>query len=191
LEAGWTRRRGERDARGAALVEAAIVLPLIVMITFGAIEFGIGFGQKSGLESAGRAGARKAATLGTDFDNAAKTQLALDTLPAVNAALSSTSVPALVKVWIYKNNSGRVDPESSCATDCVSFTPSAGDPQHFSPLTANGSFPIADVTPCGLDPDKVSVRIKGRFHFLTGLVGRGGVDLTSTATLQFEPTANC
>jgi len=43
-----------RDQHGAALVEAAIVMPLILLLTFGAIEFGIGFSQKAGIEAIAR-----------------------------------------------------------------------------------------------------------------------------------------
>src|SRR5262245_40331093 len=73
-----------RSQRGNALVEAVIILPVLMLITFGGIELGIGFGQKGALESATRAGARKAATLTNDDDMGAQT------VAAVNAALDST-----------------------------------------------------------------------------------------------------
>jgi hypothetical protein len=184
----WPRLR--RDERGGTLVEAAIIVPLLMLLTFGGIEFGIGFGQKGALESSTRAGARRAATLTADPDNAAQNSIALDTLPSVNAALDSTAVPKLVQLWIYKHN-GAFDPEASgCASDCISFTPSPGDPGHFDAATANGSWPLVDRNGCGINADRVSVKIKGQFEFLTGLVGSGVIDLRSTSTLQFEPT-NC
>lgn len=179
----WPRLR--RSERGGTLVEAAIIVPLLMLLTFGGIEYGIGFGQKGALESATRAGARKAATLTADPD------IALDTLPSVNAALDSTAVPELVRLWIYRRN-GSFDPETGgCATDCVTFTPTGGDPRHFDAATASGSWPLTSGRDgCSQNADRVSVKILGRFHFLTGLVGKGTIDLRSSSTLQFEPT-NC
>lgn len=54
-----------RDERGAAVVEFAIVLPVLVMLIFGIIEFGRGYNAKIELTSAVREGAR-AAALGND-----------------------------------------------------------------------------------------------------------------------------
>src|SRR5690348_11814441 len=70
----WARlaRRHRRDERGSAMVEAAIILPLIVLLTFGLIDFGIGFNQKAGLDSASRAGVRLGAT-DTTTDNTTPT----------------------------------------------------------------------------------------------------------------------
>lgn len=50
-----SRARGQQ---GAAAVEFALVLPLLVMLVFGVIEFGIVLAQKSSLSSAVRSGAR-------------------------------------------------------------------------------------------------------------------------------------
>ena len=57
------RCRGER---GAAMVEFALILPLIVLLTFGIIEFAIAFNTDSNINQAGRAGGRTAAILSTD-----------------------------------------------------------------------------------------------------------------------------
>jgi hypothetical protein len=57
------RCRGER---GAAMVEFALVMPLIVLLTFGIIEFAIAFNTDSNINQAGRAGGRTAAILSTD-----------------------------------------------------------------------------------------------------------------------------
>jgi len=52
---GGCRRRSQR---GAAAIEFALVLPILVIIVFGIIAFGIGFTQKQTLSSAVRDGAR-------------------------------------------------------------------------------------------------------------------------------------
>lgn len=54
-----------RDERGAAAVEFALVLPLLILFTFGIIEFGRAYSAKIELTAAVREGAR-AAALGND-----------------------------------------------------------------------------------------------------------------------------
>jgi hypothetical protein len=177
--------RHGRDERGAALVEAAIILPLLMILTFGAIEMGIGFSQKGGLESASRSGARKAATL-TDINDLPGTAIGIETAKAVNDGLDSTAIPQLTSLEVYRPDS---DPDV-CATNCIRFLPDSSDPKHFSLTpTGGGTWPwgAANRNGCGLTPDKVSVRIKGEFLFLTDMIGNGGIPLTATTTLQFEP----
>jgi Flp pilus assembly protein TadG len=57
-------RRGQSwrgTERGAAAVEFAIVLPLLVLLVFGIVEFSIAFNRQQGLHAAAREGARVAA----------------------------------------------------------------------------------------------------------------------------------
>ena len=53
------RMHGER---GAALVEAAIAMPLVILLTFGLIEFSSAYQSSSIATAAARAGARTAAS---------------------------------------------------------------------------------------------------------------------------------
>ncbi len=50
-----------REERGAAVVEFAIVLPLLVLLVFGIVEFAIAYNRQQGLHAAAREGARVAA----------------------------------------------------------------------------------------------------------------------------------
>jgi Flp pilus assembly protein TadG len=47
-----------RSERGAAAVEMAILLPLLILLVFGIVEFSIAFNHKQGLHAAAREGAR-------------------------------------------------------------------------------------------------------------------------------------
>ena len=73
------RRKVKHDERGAAVVEFAIVLPVLVMLVFGIIELSIYFNRLQGLQAAAREGARVAALpQSTQSDIKAKVNSALD-----------------------------------------------------------------------------------------------------------------
>ena len=73
-------RRGGRE-QGASAVEFALVLPILVLLVFGIITFGIVFARTQGMEAAAREGARTA-SLGRDVD-----------VGRVEAAVRNTAVP--------------------------------------------------------------------------------------------------
>jgi Flp pilus assembly protein TadG len=84
-----------RDERGAAAVEFALILPVIILLLFGIIEFGRAWNVKQVLTDAAREGARVAAVNNSilpagDIDALVRTTVAdaaqragLDTDPAV------------------------------------------------------------------------------------------------------------
>jgi Flp pilus assembly protein TadG len=83
------RPRADRQA-GAAMVELAIILPLLVMMVFGIIQFGIAFNRVQGLHAAAREGARVASL---------PTSTAGDVQGRVNeslAAMNFTANPAAI-----------------------------------------------------------------------------------------------
>jgi Flp pilus assembly protein TadG len=52
------RRRREAGDRGASVVEFALVLPILVLLVFGIINFGVIFGQQLSMGNAARQAAR-------------------------------------------------------------------------------------------------------------------------------------
>jgi hypothetical protein len=56
-----SRRRGEQRERGAALLEFALILPLLAMLVFGIIEFGVIWSDQIGLRGGTRDAGRAAA----------------------------------------------------------------------------------------------------------------------------------
>lgn len=209
LQGIWARaaRLGRRgDERGNALVEAAIIIPVLMIITFGGIEFGIGFSQQGGLQSVARAGARLAATE-TDADCIPGAPLCAATVPhteigvltanAVNAALAQTSIPKLTDLYVYQVDSagnavgysGAFGPSSCSGSDCIHFSANAAH-NSYDLSSIGGSWPKTDRDACSLNADRVGVTVQGQFQFLTGLVGSGNISLRETAVLQLEPT-NC
>lgn len=92
-----------RDERGAALVELALVLPVLVLFVFGIVEFGRAYNARIELTSAVREGARAGALGGnpvTATRNAApgltasQIQVASTVCPAVPVANDNVSVTA-------------------------------------------------------------------------------------------------
>jgi len=62
--------------KGGAAVEFAIVLPFLVLLVFGAIEFGVLFYNKQVITNASREGARAAITREYEFDTEIKNIIA-------------------------------------------------------------------------------------------------------------------
>lgn len=91
-------RRRDDDSRGAAAIEFALVLPLLMMLVFGAIQFGTLFNRQQALHAAAREGARV-------------------------AALPSTT---LSEIQTYANNA--LDGVSMAGTPTVTVTPNINRP---------------------------------------------------------------
>jgi hypothetical protein len=194
-----TRRR--EDERGTALVEAAIILPLLMLLTFGAIELGIGFSQKGALESISRAGARKGSTLANDASTSAVPGHTADTgigvlsAQAVISALQTTAVPELNRLVVYRiegatgTSHGPTSWGGGCAgVNCMVFN-ATPDGKSFDPSPVSGTWPKSNRDACSVQADRIGVRIEGRFNFLTGLIGSGFINLSASSVLQLEPTS--
>ena len=90
--AAWWRAR--RDERGAVLVEAIIVIPIMMMITLGIVEYGGAYREDTTIAAASRAGARVASSLektefGTCTGSSCSTDSGVVTAAAVSAQLQS------------------------------------------------------------------------------------------------------
>jgi Flp pilus assembly pilin Flp len=73
---------GRRDDRGAALVEFAVVLPLLMVLIFGVVQFGMLFNRQQGVHAAAREGARIASLpSSTQSDISQRTLSALEGVP--------------------------------------------------------------------------------------------------------------
>lgn len=68
---GFRLRRLARDRRGAAVVEFAIIFPVLAMLIFGVIDFGRAFFLRNNLVAAAREGARSGAVMTFPCDGTA------------------------------------------------------------------------------------------------------------------------
>jgi Flp pilus assembly protein TadG len=78
--------------RGSAVMEAALVLPVLVVLTMGAMEFGYFFYVKHTLQGAAREGARAAITPGAT---------STDVNTAVNSAMKAAGFDIVARPGLY------------------------------------------------------------------------------------------
>jgi TadE-like protein len=208
---GATRRPQllrRRDQRGAAMVEFALILPLVLLLTFGAIDFGFAFSDAAGIKSATRSGARIGSALskqGGQLQSIAN---------AVNASLGNSVRAQAVELIIYTAPPGGFD-ASSCsgATPgtrstvltagpsgiCYDQTILPGDPDNFVPGKTNddnwdAATHYEDACPAvGNVPStwKLSVVVKAQYPFLTpGILGVAkNLNFTEQVVIDLEPTS--
>src|SRR5438270_13426205 len=92
------QERWQRGQRGAVLVEAALVLPVIITLTLGIIEFGLVFKDSLTIANATRAGARVGAATTANGSLANQDYYILQ---AVESGLTGLSNNTLTGVLIY------------------------------------------------------------------------------------------
>ena len=139
------RRRKENRRRGAAAVEAALVLPVLIMVTFGAIRYGWFFLKAQQITNAARYGARVAIRAHAENDDVLKA--ISDLLGPNGARIIEDGDPVPVTFKVNDVASGDITPASS-----------VGDS-----ITVTITVPAAtvDIMPLGffeiLDPDPFSI----------------------------------
>jgi len=78
-----------RDERGAAAVEFALVLPLLLLLIFGLMEFGRLYNVQISLSNAAREGAR---TMAIDNDPVAARSAAIAAAPSITPVITSSQI---------------------------------------------------------------------------------------------------
>src|SRR5438477_9225280 len=99
---GWVHRSGRRR-RGSEVLEMALMMPILIGLIFGMIEFGYFFYLKHNLQAAAREGARVGSTLNaTDADAVSKASafLTAANLSAGSFAISSTTSGDTITVTV-------------------------------------------------------------------------------------------
>jgi Flp pilus assembly protein TadG len=186
-----TERRGQQ---GAVMVEAALILPVIVLLILGILEFGLLFTSYSTTTAASRSGARLAATAysqagtSTTAQNSAATQIAAAT--AADLEVLNNAVP--LGMVIYK-----VDPSSTtgapiggypganmtggCTSSCIKYTWN-NTTKAFT--KTSGSWTNADA--CGVAVDSIGVYVQARHSYISGILGQTR-DVDGHTVMRLEP----
>jgi hypothetical protein len=175
-------RRTRGGERGAAAVEFALVVPLLILLVFGIIEFGMAFKDSLTVASATRTGARTASALprSASFHTA--------TVDAVREAVEALPDGAVEELWIYKAGNdglpvGRTDFSSGCSSctqwnwDDATDTFVSASPATWNPLTQDA---------CAGTGDSVGIYLKVNHDFVTALFG-SDMTLTDHTVMRLEP----
>ena len=185
------RRRGGESERGAVLVETAILIPVILMITFGLIEFSSVYQSSAVAAGAVRAAARTASA------EALQTSYATDAAAAAATALHTVGSNEPVEMWVYQANSngypGSGTDFSSCAANCIKYLWSQSTKSFDTSSPQGGGWPASVQHACNASNwDSVGVYVKLNHTFLTKLFGTS-IALTDHAVFRLEPapTALC
>jgi len=172
-----------RNERGAILVEAAFVLPVMILFVMAIIEFGLAFKDLQTVFSATRVGARTASAEPRQFG------YANDVAAAVKTSLSAIPSGQWQELWVYKARSdGKPDTGNftSCTT-CVRYHWDGANwikDQDTWPASGTGSqFACGGVSP---GPDALGVYLKVRHDMLTGFFGSTKT-LTDNTVVRLEP----
>jgi len=184
--ARWRARVGdEHSQRGAVAVEFALIAPILVVLTFGVIEFSSAYHDKSAAADAARAGARvgSAKATQTDFASAAAS--------AASSAVSTLPSDVPQELWVYKANSqgypGGSSSFSSCGASCIKYSYSQASRSFVQ--SGGGGWDASTQQVCTQPYDEIGVYVKLNHKFVTKLFG-ASVALTDHAVFRFEPVAS-
>ena len=187
------RIRRDRE-RGATLVEAAISYGVLFLALFAVVEFGLAFKDWLSVSQATREGARAGATFGQDLS---ADILVLD---GVEEALLPQGLKAGDQVRIFRANNPApsestmysYSPSFDCSDPTSIFPP--GDCCNWSPCPEFGrtNYQVPAWNPQDRDitapvTDRIGVSIQFTHDWLTGFIGTGALNLSTTTDFQLEP----
>jgi len=186
-----TARRATRSERGVTLIESAIATPVVLLLIFGVLEFGLLFKDYLSLANGVRDGARQASALGTDVNTDYKViQSALKRMPAVNVA-------RVKRIVVFKATSADATVPSSCRSGpvtnvCNSYSGSdftRPESQFNGGANAPDRFwkPASRKDRLSDPPDYVGVWIEVRHEAATGLLPLTK-DLREEVVMRIEPS---
>jgi TadE-like protein len=196
------RRRSPHDAtprprrrfdRAAVLVEAAVIMPLLIMLAMGTMEFGLAWRNRLDVQNSVRSGARTAAALGND------PQADYNILQMLKAGMGSRFA-STKRIVIYKAVTTDGALPSVCQTGgsqtglCNVYTVAQASLASTSFGCGTGAIDaawcptarVADVNAvAGLD--YVGVYVEVDHQLITGAFGRGKLVITDRAVMRSEP----
>lgn len=199
-------RAGRAHPRGQSLVEFAMILPLLLLLILGAIEFGFAFNHHLTLEYATREGARVGSSLVNGGGplgcntGAGESPLAFDVdnriIAAVERVLASSGSPVeldqIGEIRIYDADSA--GDQIGAQANVWTYTPGAGPivdgtPLDFSP-PATDAWPACSRT--NVQPaDSIGVSLSYSYQLRTpflNLAGIGSLPMGDRTVMAMNPT---
>lgn len=168
------------------LVETAILLPVLIIVVFGIIEWSSAYHDSSVTADAARAGGRiaSAESLNPDY--------ALDAASSVAAALQSLPSNEPQQMWIYKANStgypGTETSFSSCDVNCIKYVWQPASKTFDTAAPQGDGWPSSSQQVCNEPFDEIGIYVQVQHDFITNLFG-ASVSLTDHSVYRLEPTS--
>jgi len=172
--------------RGAALVETAVLLPVMVMLVFGLVEYSRVYSDAAKVSDATRAGARVGASMGRDPDYA--TAMA----QATSSVLRELPAAAPQEIWIYRANAqgyAGADGTTSfttCSANCIKYTWVPATQSFDTASPAGGGWAPSTHKICSVPFDQIGAYVKVTHTFTTSLFGNTR-SLSDHSVFRFEP----
>jgi len=162
------------------LIEAAIVMPLLLTLVMGIIEFGMVFSDMQTVGSSTRAGARAAVAYSRqeNYD--------VHAVNAVASALSARTTGTPQEMWIYKVGTGNEPASPGCAAYCQHYKWDPSNPDGPWVLQSGAQWKFDTMNACTLPLDQLAVKVKVKHDMVTGLFG-DSITLTDTTVMRLEP----
>jgi Flp pilus assembly protein TadG len=193
------QRMGGDD--GAVVIEFALVLPFLLLLVSGVLEFGQAFRSQEAIAVAARAGMRQASNLGKDrmADSIA--------LQSIVAQLSNAQNITVNRIVIYKTTAADGAPTSgTCLTQATgggvigacniyTWANAQAAPTGFTAVCTGNSGTALDHWWCPTDrkssltdpPDYLGVYINATYNGVTGILPGRKITLTDKAVARLEP----
>ncbi len=191
------RRAADASERGQALVELGLILPVLVMLVVGTLEFGFVFDHHLTLKYSTREGARAGAALangGGVCGSAEATAVDQRIIAAVQRVLTSPGSPVDIgeveEIHIY--NSGADGQE--LATNVWRYSAGMGPTVDGLPLNFvqhSVAWPACNRNNTAVNTQSVGVSIIYTYDYQTPyrfLLGENGLTMTDRTVMQLNPT---
>ncbi|MEL6984030.1 MAG: TadE family protein [Actinomycetota bacterium] len=188
-----SRHRGER---GAALIEAAIVIPVFVLIVFFILELGLLFRDSLTTDNASREGARAASTRGNEAD------ADYFILRTVEHGMEAMGLRRLDYVVVFRATGPSDTVPNNCRTAsqaglCNRYTAAdffaeiddaaGNDTGNFRCGSLDAAWcPTTRETSLSAGTDFIGIHVQTQHEFITGLF-TNGQSLGETTILRIEP----
>ncbi len=152
------------------MVETAILIPIVLVITFGMIEFSSAYQSSSVATAATRSGARVASA------EALLPTFATDAALAAGTALRTVGSDEPQEMWIYKADDVTGLPASgnftTCSTKCIKYTWIQATRTFDTANPTGGGWAASTQNACNsTNWDSVGVYVKLKHKFITKLFG--------------------
>jgi Flp pilus assembly protein TadG len=164
----------------------AILLPVLILVLFGIIEWSAAYHDASITADAARAGGRMASA------ESLNTSYALNAASAVASTLQSLPATEPQELWVYKANSngypGSGTAFSTCTTNCIKYQWQSATKTFNTASPGGNGWPAASQQVCTEPFDEVGIYVKISHSFITNLFG-ATMTLADHAVFRLEPTS--